>query len=193
MIPSKDESMKLLNEAYSMNPGPWREHSIVVAECAYRIASKCNNMNPNKAYILGLLHDIGRRFGVTGLAHVIDGYDYLMSFGYDEAAQICITHSFAIKDIETSIGKNDVSHEDRQRIIDLFNSYEYDDYDRLIQVCDSISMADGPVDMEKRMGDVKKRYGNYPQNKWNKHLELKDYFEKKMGKKLEQIVLGAII
>lgn len=188
MIPSKDEALRLLNEAYIMNPGPWREHSIVVAESAYRIAKECNDMNPDKAYILGLLHDIGRRFGITGLAHIIDGYDYLISLGYDEAARICITHSFAIKDIETSIGKNDVSDVDRKRIIDLFISYDYDDYDRLVQVCDSISMPQGPVDMEKRMSDVKERYGNYPQSKWDKHLELKRYFEYKMGKKLEQVV-----
>lgn len=187
MIPSKDEAMKLINEAYDMNPGPWREHSIVVAECAYRIAKECSDLNENKAYILGLLHDIGRRFGVTGLAHVIDGYDYLIGLGYDEVARICITHSFAIKDINTSIGKNDVSDVDRQRIIDLLNSYQYDNYDWLIQVCDSISMPYGPVDMERRMSDVKERYGHYPENKWNKHLELKGYFEEKMGKGLEQV------
>lgn len=188
MIPSKDEAFKLLNEAYDMNPGPWREHSIVVAECAYKIAKECIDMDADKAYILGLLHDIGRRFGVTGLAHVIDGHDYLKDFGYDEAARICITHSFAIKDIKTSIGKDDVSDMDRQRIIDLLNSYQYDDYDRLIQVCDSIAMAQGPVDMEKRMSDVKERYGNYPQSKWDKHIELKKHFEDKMGKRLEQVV-----
>src|SRR5690554_2576033 len=112
MIPSKDEAMKLLNEAYEKNPGPWRAHSIVVAECASKIAKECTDMNEDKAYILGLLHDIGRRFGVTGLAHVIDGYDYLMSLGYDDAARISITHSFAIKDINTSMVKHDVSDDD---------------------------------------------------------------------------------
>lgn len=188
MIPTKDEAMKLLDEAHEMNPGPWRDHSIVVAECAYKIARECPDMSEDKAYIVGLLHDIGRRFGITGLAHIIDGYDYLMSLGYEEAARICITHSFAIKDIKTSIGKHDVSEEDTQRIIDLFSSYQYDDYDRLIQVCDSISMPHGPVDMEKRMGDVKERYGIYPQSKWDKHMELKLYFEEKMGKKLELVV-----
>ena len=36
--------------------------------------------------------------------------------------------------------------------------------------------------------NVKERYGNYPQNKWDKHIELKLYFENKMGKKLEQVI-----
>nr|WP_243122638.1 hypothetical protein [Clostridium sp. KNHs216] len=31
----------------------------------------CDDLDPCKAYIVGLLHDIGRRFGVTNLAHVI--------------------------------------------------------------------------------------------------------------------------
>lgn len=188
MIPTKNAAMKLLNEAYNMNPGPWKDHSIVVAESAYKIAKECTELNEDKAYIFGLLHDIGRRFGVTNLAHVIDGYDYLKGLGYDEAAQICITHSFAIKDINTYIGEHDVSDFNKERICNLIQLYQYDDYDRLIQVCDSISMPDGPVDMEKRMEDVKSRYGSYPQNKWDKHLELKKYFEDKIGKRLECVV-----
>lgn len=72
MIPTKSVALQLLNEAHAMNPGPWKEHSIVAAECAYKIAKECADLDEDKAYVLGLLHDIGRRFGVTGLAHVID-------------------------------------------------------------------------------------------------------------------------
>ena len=71
MLPSKEEAERLLEEAYLKNPGPWREHSIVAAKCAQKIAYACKGLNPDKAYILGLLHDIGRREGVTALAHVI--------------------------------------------------------------------------------------------------------------------------
>lgn len=188
MLPTKEAALFLLKEAYQKNPGPWRDHSLVVAECAYKIAGACSDMNKDKAYVLGLLHDIGRRFGVTHLAHVIDGYDFLVKLGYEEPARICITHSFAIKDINTIVGKQDVSEIDRERICKLLTSYQYDDYDLLIQVCDSVAMSDGPVEMEKRMGDVKERYGNYPENKWNRHLELKNYFEEKMGKTLKEVL-----
>ena len=51
-------------------------------------------MDAEKAYVLGLLHDIGRKFGVRHLGHVSDGYRFMMSLGYDEAAKICLTHSF---------------------------------------------------------------------------------------------------
>ena len=37
------------------------------------------------------------------------------------------------------------------------------------------------MDIEERMGDVKARYGMYPQAKWDRNLELKACFEEKMG------------
>ncbi|WP_147624060.1 HDOD domain-containing protein [Treponema denticola] len=187
MLPSKEEAERLLEEAYLKNPGPWREHSIVAAKCAQKIASACKDLDPVKAYILGLLHDIGRREGVTALAHVIDGYEYLMKLGYDEAARVCITHSFSIKKIETYIGKNDVSSEAYKKIKKLIDEYEYDDYDRLIQLCDSIALPQGSAKIEERMGDVKKRHGYYPQDKWNKHIELKKYFEQKSGLDIDEL------
>lgn len=147
MIPSREEAIQLLEESNAMNPGPWKEHSLVVAECAYKIASKCIDMNAEKAYILGLLHDIGRRFGVTHFAHVVDGYNFLKELGYSEAARICVTHSFPIKDIDNYIGKFDVSYSDKNMIGNMLDSYEYDDYDKLIQLCDSIAMPTGPVDI----------------------------------------------
>ena len=188
MIPDRTTSMQLLNEAYELNPGPWKAHSLVTAECAEKIAACCPGMDSEKAFIFGLLHDIGRRFGVTQLAHVINGYDYLMKLGFDEPARISLTHSFAEKDIHTYIGKPDVSEADYQRILNLIASFDYDDYDRLIQLCDSIAMAEGPADIVTRMSDVNNRYGFYPQKKWDKHLELQKYFEDKMGKSLNEVL-----
>ena len=138
-------------------------------------------MDGEKAYILGLLHDIGRKFGVRHLGHVSDGYSYMLSLGYDEAARICLTHSFNNGRIEEYIGKHDVSEEERRLIVDGLASVEMDDYDRLIQLCDSLAGAQGVLDMEARMGDVKARYGMYPQAKWDKNIQLKAYFEEKMG------------
>ena len=72
-----------------------------------------------------MLHDIGRREGVTWLAHTIDGYDYLMSLGYEKAARICLTHSFPEKDVNTYIGRHDISAEDEQRLVTLLQSFDY--------------------------------------------------------------------
>mgnify|MGYP002508207664 CR=1 FL=1 len=68
-------------------------HSRNVAFCASKIAEACG-MNKEKAYILGLLHDIGRKFGIKHLGHVYDGYKYMLSLGYTQVAKICLTHSF---------------------------------------------------------------------------------------------------
>ena len=188
MYPDRKEAQRLLEEGLSCNPGPWGNHSRVAAACAEKIAAACEGMDPQKAYILGLLHDIGRKFGVKHLGHVYDGYRYMMELGYDEAAKICLTHSFPEKDVNTYIGRHDISPEDEQRLVTLLQSFDYDDYDRLIQLCDSIAMPDGPASIIERMTDVKNRYGHYPQSKWDKNLELKRYFEDKMGCQVEEVV-----
>ena len=189
MYPKIDEARALLKEAESRNPGPWGDHSRVAAECARRIAEACG-MNGEKAYVLGLLHDIGRRYGVSGIRHALDGYDYMMELGYDEAARICLTHSFAVQRLDTCIGKLDVTPQEEQRMNALMTRMVYDDYDRLGQMVDCVAMAEGPVEMERRMEDVRARYGNYPQEKWDKHLELGEYFSKKAGRPIAEILEG---
>lgn len=139
-------------------------------------------MDAEKAYVLGLLHDIGRKFGVRHLGHVSDGYRFMMSLGYDEAARICLTHSFNNHTLDEYIGKLDVSDEEMKMIKTELARTVYDDYDRLIQLCDSLAGAEGVLDIEDRMNDVKKRYGFYPQDKWDSNMRLKRYFEKKMEK-----------
>ena len=57
----------------------------------------------------------------------------------------------------------------------------FDEYDKLIQLCDALAGAGNVLNIEDRMEDVKQRYGFYPQAKWDKNLELKKYFEEKAG------------
>ena len=188
MLPTREEAEKLLIEAEKSNPGPWGNHSRITANCAEKIAMACADMDCEKAYILGLLHDIGRKFGVRHLGHVSDGYSYMMEFGYDEAAKICLTHSFNNQTVDQYIGKFDVSDEELNLIQATLKEVEMDDYDRLIQLCDALAGADGVLDIEERMLDVKNRYGFYPQEKWDSNVYLKQYFEKKMGRDIYDIV-----
>lgn len=188
MLPTLQEARRLLKEAEACNPGPWGDHSRIAAHCARAIAEKCPGMDGEKAYILGLLHDIGRKFGVSHLRHVSDGYAYMLSLGYDEAARICLTHSFNNGRPEEYIGKVDVDEQTLAALRSALAVLEMDDYDRLIQLCDSLAGADRVLDMEERMGDVKARYGMYPQAKWEKNLSLRRYFEEKMGMDLYRAV-----
>lgn len=111
MYPTRQEAENLLIEAGKSNPGPWESHSRVTAQCAEKIAAACRDMDTQKAYVLGLLHDIGRKFGVKHLGHVYDGWKYMLELGYDEAARICLTHSFNEGKIETYIGNTESRQE----------------------------------------------------------------------------------
>ncbi|MFR8035466.1 MAG: HD domain-containing protein [Lachnospiraceae bacterium] len=188
MLPTRETAEKLLQEAEACNPGPWGDHSRVAAHCAEAIAAECKDLDSDKAYILGLLHDIGRKFGVRHLGHVSDGYSYMMSLGYDEVAKVCLTHSFHNQTMDGYIGKFDTTDEEFQLIQDALKSVTMDEYDRLIQLCDSLAGSECVLDMEERMADVKRRYGSYPQDKWDSNLALKRWFEKKMGKDIYTVV-----
>ncbi len=188
MMPTIEIAEELLNDALQSNPGPWGNHSKVAAHCAKTIAGRCNDLDEDKAYILGLLHDIGRKFGVRHLGHVSDGYSYMKSLGYDEVAQICLTHSFHNQSIDEYIGKIDTSEEETDLIIRSLKEIQLTDYDRLIQLCDALAGSEGVLDIEERMMDVKKRYGSYPQSKWDFNMYLKEYFEKKASGKIYEIV-----
>ena len=184
MLPTRKEAVELLREGVECNPGAWGKHCLTAAHCAERIADACADMDSEKAYILGLLHDIGRKFGVRHLGHVSDGYTYMKSLGYDEAARICLTHSFNNHTVDEYIGKFDVSDEELTLIKTELDKIVYDDYDRLIQICDCLAGVNGVLDIEDRMADVKKRYGWYPQNKWDSNIRLFHYFEEKMNKNI---------
>ncbi len=187
MLPAKEQAEDILREGETMNPGPWGDHSRTVAHCAYCIAKQAN-MDANKAYVVGLLHDIGRRFGKRNLGHVIDGYRYMMELGYDEAAKICLTHSFNLQSIDNYVGKRDTTKEETEEIITKLAEAVFDDYDRLIQLCDAIAGAGYIMNIVDRMNDVKSRYGSYPQDKWDCNIYLKSYFEEKIEKNLYEVV-----
>jgi len=188
MIPTRKEAERLLKEAEACNPGSWGNHSRVAAHCAERIAGACSDLDSEKAYILGLLHDIGRKFGGRHLGHVSDGYSYMMSLGYDEVARICLTHSFNNQSTKDYIGKFDTSDEELELIKTTLAMVVMDDYDRLIQLCDSLAGGEGVMNIEERMGDVKRRYGSYPQEKWDLNIQLKEYFEMKTVRNLYDLV-----
>lgn len=188
MLPTREEAERLLREAKQCNPGPWVNHSRVAAHCAEKIAQACGDMDAGKAYVLGLLHDIGRKFGVRHLGHVSDGYTYMMELGYDEAAKICLTHSFHNQTLEDYIGRFDTSEEELKLIKNTLAEVTMDDYDRLIQLCDSLAGSEGVLFMEERMEDVRRRYGAYSKAKWDANLKLKEYFQEKAGRDIYEVV-----
>lgn len=183
-----------LEKAGRLNPGPWTEHSRYVAEACRNIAEHCEGMCAETAYCLGMLHDIGRYAGVTSEKHLIDGYRYCKEKGWDKAAQICISHAFIIQDIATAIGKFDVSKEEYEFIKQFVETAEYDDYDRLVQLCDALALPSGFCLMEKRFVDVFLRYGNYSAmvERFKKLIETRNAFEEKIGSSIYDLLPGVV-
>lgn len=178
-----EKAQEELQIAAKMNPGLWEQHSISTAENARRIAGKVPGMDPDKAYVMGLLHDIGRRAGVTGMMHLIDGYEYMMSLGEPEIAAVCINHSYPAKNAGYFEGKHDCTPEQMAFLQEFIDSREYTDYEKLIQLCDAVSLPTGACIMEKRFVDVALRHGvrEYTTKRWAGYLEHKKYFDTLCG------------
>ena len=111
-----------------------------------------------------------------------------MSLGWKDAARICLTHSFNEMKIEGYVGRFDTTEEETALIRAKLKEVETDDYDLLIQLCDAISGVGHVMDIIERMTDVKRRYGDYDQAKWDRNLELKALFESRMQMDLYEAV-----
>ncbi len=194
MLLTRTIAEKALEEAHAANPGPWADNSRYVALACQKIASRCPHLNADDAYIYGLLHDIGRYAGVTSERHLIDGYRYCISRGWEKAAQICISHAFMVKDIASSIGVFDMPPEDKVFIAEFVKAAVYDDYDYLVQLCDALALPTGFCLLEKRFVDVAIRYGTRPYTveRWKTVLNIKAHFEGIIGGSIYDLLPGAI-
>ncbi len=191
---NKQTAELALKEASKSNPGAWTDHSRYVAQACKNIAMRCKGLSVDEAYLYGLLHDIGRYAGVSSEKHLLDGYRYCRKRGWEKAAQICITHAFMIQDINTSIGEFDMSEDDYLFMKEFVANAGYDDYDRLVQLCDSLALPTGFCLLEKRFVDVTIRYGVHPAtiDRWKKIFEIKAYFEKETGCSVYDLLPGVV-
>lgn len=191
-IPSREEAKRLLSEAETLNPGPWVDHSIFTAVAARNIANCYKSLDPETAYILGYLHDIGRRFGFSHMRHIIDGYKFLSQLGYEDCARISLTHSFPLKDIESYSGNRDCNDEQLNFIKDYIDRVNYSEYDELIQLCDALTTPKGFCLLEKRLVDVALRYGvnDLTILKWRATFEIKRKFEDAIGRSIYGLLPG---
>ena len=199
-IPSRDDANSLLHWASRQNPGPWVEHCKAVARIAETIASKCG-LDADRAYVSGLLHDIGYygyRDGMGSTCHIYLGYKLMMEQGYADIARICLTHSFPVQDIR-AYGGSDMNCSDSEiaEIKRFLADTVYDDYDKLTQLCDCLGTAQGVCLMESRMVGVVRRHGfkDLTIPKWDAFFALKKYFDDRCGMNIyglfrDEIVAG---
>jgi hypothetical protein len=192
--PNKKQAIEWLNEAETQNPGPWVQHSLFVAQAAEEIAARHPRLNAEWAFVFGCLHDIGRRAGVFDMRHILDGYYFLTAQGFDDAARICLTHSFPIKNIKAAAAKWDCSPQEMDFITRTLSECEYNEYDRLIQLCDALALPSGYCLIEKRLVDVALRHGvnEYSVPRWKAYLELQKEFEAAIGQSIYPLMPGVV-
>lgn len=177
------QAEKEIAEAEKLTPGLWAPHSRTAAYAARTIAEKCG-LDGDRAYIFGLLHDIGRRKGSWGIEHVFDGYEYMMSKGEKEIARICLTHSYPrFEGFDDYLNLLKCTDFQREFLREYLSETPYDEYDKLIQLCDSISLPSGVCIMEKRLVDVALRHGvhKYAVLRWREFIKIKKHFDEKCG------------
>ena len=191
---SLEHAERLLAEAEKLNPGPWVQHSIYVAQAAQLIGAHLPGIEPGRAQIFGLLHDIGRRVGPTDMRHVLDGYLFLMGLGFEEPARICLTHSFPAPDANYGSGQWDCTPEEFAFVQQALSASEYSDYDRLLQLCDSLALPTGFCLIEKRLLDVTLRHGfnEYTLAKWQAFLDIQQVFERVIGRSIYSLLPGVV-
>ena len=178
--PTIEEAQDLLKWAEEQNPGPWGDHSRYTALACKKIAMRCGNLNPDKAYVYGLLHDIGGYVGIVYQRHCLEGYLLCKEKGWEELARICITHAYIIQDVNAGVGSWDIPSEYDDLMKEVIEKSTHNDYDKLVQLCDALAMADGFCVLDQRFVDVVMRYGftDYTTERWKKVFEIKAYFEK---------------
>lgn len=189
---TKTEAGRLLDMAAKTNPGPWIDHSRYAASAAEKIASTIESLDPDRAYINGLLHDIGRYKGRYQNRHLVDGYHYLAKAGHSDHARVCITHAFLLPDLDSLFGVWDCSPEEKRFVSDYLDSITFNEYDHLAQLCDFLASADGFVIVEKRMVDALLRYGpnSFIVAKWKTAFGLKHQFDKLANTNIYELLDG---
>lgn len=190
---------ELLEWARSKNPGRWVDHSLHVARAAEIVAAAMKkngySIDPNIAYICGILHDIGRYYGFTpSVIHSYHGYQFMMERGYSGNANVCVTHSFPIgsKHIEYCNGWGDVPEAIQVALIHIINGISWNIYDKLITLCDAVSEANGFTLIEKRLVSVAIRSGTnefIPQH-WRGFYEIKHEIEEVIGMSIYRLLPG---
>jgi hypothetical protein len=192
-LPSIQQAEAYLQDGAQRNPGPWVAHSRFVAQGARLIAERHPSLEPEPAYILGLLHDIGRRWGVSNMKHALDGYTFMLSEGYPTVGRISLTHSYPDKKLPSQSAW-DGTLEEFHSYMDLLNAFEYDEYDRLIQLMDCLALPEGFCLMEKRFVDVTLRYGfnAHTTQRWKAYFSIKKRIDEALGCSVYRLLPGIV-
>ena len=169
----------------------YKFHSRGVGEAAGKIAEHIPDMDSEKAFVMGLLHDYGKRIkqSTEGIFHGKEGYDAMLEMGYPDVAQICLTHTFPDKDFNER--QFTFAQEWKDWAREKLKSVEYTNYDFLIAFCDKLFEEMQVVSVEGRVKGIVKRYNLGKEQKdllLEQSLRLKEYIDKLANKNVYEIL-----
>lgn len=178
-IPNRDKINYFLRED-NPNFGKWVKHSYLIGRTARNMAEELG-LDPDIAYAVGALHDIGKYDKKKGARHIIKGFEILRSETFFFPARIAMTHSFIVKDVNSYSGKMNIKEKDKKFIEDYLYQIEYNDYDKLIQLLDgSIKYEYLGIEEIARRTIEKHGDNGFYDVKIEKLKELENYFAKRL-------------
>lgn len=189
--PDKETALKIWKDGldfriknYGFNVADeYKFHTQGVAESCYLIATHTSDMDSEKAYVLGLLHDYGKKYPEKELNgfHGRWGYEEMIKMGYPAVARICLTHTFYSTDFDAncfpSYPAKDLAWAKKQ-----LQQINYDDYDHIVQLCDMFFEKMSMVSLQKRFSGIMERYHlsfDTLKNSYDYAVKNKEYFDKK--------------
>ena len=153
---------------YGFNKSAFLSHSLEEARLCSLMAEKAN-LDTDKSFKMGLLHDYGRKYNHGGL-HVTLGFNNLFSLGYITESIGCLTHSYLNGNYFACYSPSDeykvdddlniiyISEEVKENEVYKFlSTYTYTDYDRILNLADLMASENGVISPEKRIIDIEKR------------------------------------
>lgn len=174
--------------ARGRQPGTWymfHNHVYGVALLAKEVAARIKGLNPERAYVMGLMHDAGKiREEFEKRFHGIIGYELLKDEDC-EAARASLLHMFGFDEFpvyEKAAKMFFDNQDDYDFVCDYAAQNPLNDYDRLIQMADAMADKRGLVTMEQRAADYVARYHKpVSAEMFGSRMALKKYFDKKTG------------
>lgn len=167
-------------------------HIFNVARIAEHIArhtlSSPHALDPDTAYALGLIHNIGRIKDETKtkVPHGLEGFDFLIKSGLKNLAPISLTHNFVSKQINPADFPVYSKHQIHEAS-NILSDIEYNDYDRLIQLADNFSRGREILSLKERINKNREFYHS-PVSFEKDIFSLRDYFNNKYNINVENLV-----
>lgn len=183
------EDIKQEELAHGREENTWYKfynHVFGAGEIASRIAARIEGMDPERAFVMGILHDYGRtREDREKIQyHPIIGYNFFKDKDPD-VARGCLVHMFPFNEIPEyeKMKKTFFYNEaDYNLLVNFVEENPLSEYDILVQLSDALSNANGFVTMEQRLDDFEKRHGvKMPYSRMEPYYRLKDFFDRKLG------------